>query len=47
MSNVLFVLLDGMEDDPNPELGGKKPYEVANMPFIRSRAPHLAWTTGR
>ena len=47
MSNVLFVLLDGMEDDPNPELGGKKPYEVAKMPFIRKKAPHLGWTTGR
>lgn len=47
MSNVLFVLLDGMEDDPNPELGGRKPYEVAKMPFIRCKAPHLAYTTGR
>lgn len=47
MQNVLFVLLDGMEDHPHPELGGKKPYEVANMPFIRKKAPHLHWTTGR
>lgn len=47
MTNTLFVLLDGMEDDPNPALGGRKPYEVARMPFIRSRAPHLCWTTGR
>lgn len=47
MQNVLFVLLDGMEDDPNPALGGRKPYEVANMPFIRRKAPHLSWTTGR
>ena len=47
MSNVLFVLLDGMEDDPHPELGGKKPYEMAKMPFIRKKAPHLGWTTGR
>ncbi len=47
MQNVLYVLLDGMEDDPNPELGGKKPYEVAKMPFIRSKAPYLNWTTGR
>lgn len=47
MQNVLFVLLDGMEDHPNPELGGKKPYEVAKMPFIRKKAPHLHWTTGR
>lgn len=47
MENVLFVLLDGMEDDPVPELGGKKPYEVARMPFIRKKAPYLHWTTGR
>ncbi len=47
MQNVLFVLLDGMEDDPNPQLGGKKPYEVAKMPFIRKKAPYLNWTTGR
>jgi len=45
--NTLFVLLDGMEDDPCPELGGKKPYEAAEMPFIRKAAPNLAWTTGR
>ncbi len=47
MSNVLFVLLDGMEDDPHPALGGRKPYEVARMPFIRSKAPYLNYTTGR
>lgn len=47
MKNVLFVLLDGMEDDPNPALGGRKPYEVAEMPFIRRIAPHLHRTTGR
>lgn len=47
MQNVLYVLLDGMEDDPDPKLGGKKPYEVAEMPFIRKKAPYLGWTTGR
>lgn len=47
MPNTLFVLLDGMEDDPNPELDGKKPYEVARMPFIRNKAPYLYRTTGR
>lgn len=47
MQNVLYVLLDGMEDDPNPELDGKKPYEVAKMPFIRKKAPFLNWTTGK
>lgn len=47
MSNTLFVLLDGMEDDPNPELGGRKPYEVAHMPFIRSNVKTRGFTTGR
>ena len=47
MSNVLFVLLDGAEDHPNPLLGGKKPYEVADMPFLRSKACHKYTTTGR
>lgn len=47
MANTLFVLLDGLEDDPNPALGGRKPYEVADMPFIRGRAPHLNTTDGR
>jgi len=47
MAHTLFVLLDGMEDDPNPALGGKKPYEVARMPFIRSKCPHLNRTSGK
>ena len=47
MAHTLFVLLDGMEDDPNPALGGRKPYEVAEMPFMRSKCPHLNRTTGR
>ena len=45
--NTLFVLLDGAEDDPVPEFGGKKPLEVAKMPFMASKAPHRAYTTGR
>ena len=45
--NTLFVLLDGMEDHPNPSLGGKKPYEVADMPFMHSTAKHKMFTTGR
>ncbi|MDR3206499.1 MAG: phosphoglycerate mutase [Candidatus Methanoplasma sp.] len=45
--NTLFVLLDGMEDDPNPLLGGRKPYEVAKMPFMYSVAPRKLYTTGR
>lgn len=47
MQHALFVLLDGMEDDPNPALGGKKPFEVAEMPFMRSKCPHLNFTGGR
>jgi 2,3-bisphosphoglycerate-independent phosphoglycerate mutase len=47
MSNTLFVLLDGAEDDPNPSLDGKKPYEVAEMPFLHSRARYRYTTTGR
>ena len=45
--NTLFVLLDGAEDDPVPEFGGKKPLDVAKMPFMASKAPHRAYTTGR
>ena len=45
--NTLFVLLDGAEDHPNPELGGKKPLEYANMPFIMSNRRTLGRTTGR
>jgi 2,3-bisphosphoglycerate-independent phosphoglycerate mutase len=47
MNNTLFVLLDGMEDDPHPELNGKKPYEVAEMPFMYSKANIALKTTGR
>ncbi len=47
MNNTLFVLLDGAEDDPNPLLGGKKPIDVAEMPFMKSKAPHRLKTTGR
>lgn len=47
MSNLLFVLLDGAEDDPCPQLGGKKPIEVAEMPFLESKVTHRYRTTGR
>ncbi len=47
MSNLLFVLLDGAEDDPCPQLGGKKPIDVAEMPFLESRVTHRCRTTGR
>lgn len=45
--NTLFVLLDGMEDDPHPLLDGKKPYEAAKMPFMYKKAKHKFHTTGR
>lgn len=45
--NTLYVLLDGAEDHPIPEFSGKKPLEVANMPFFRSAAKHEFRTTGR
>lgn len=47
MSNLLFVLLDGAEDDPCPQLDGKKPIDVAEMPFLESRVTHRCRTTGR
>ena len=47
MKNTLFVLLDGAEDDPNPLMDGKKPLEAAEMPFMKSKAPHRLKTTGR
>ena len=47
MKNTLFVLLDGAEDHPHPLLGGRKPIDAADMPFLRSRATHRLKTTGR
>lgn len=47
MTNTLFVLLDGAEDHPHPDLGNKKPIEVAEMPYLESMAPHRYKTTGR
>ena len=47
MKNTLFVLLDGAEDDPNPLMDGKKPIEVAEMPFLESKVRHRYRTTGR
>lgn len=47
MSNLLFVLLDGAEDDPCPQLGGRKPIDVAEMPYLESKVTHRCRTTGR
>lgn len=45
--NTLFVLIDGAEDHPNPELGGRKPMEYAKMPFIRSNIRTRGYTDGK
>ena len=47
MTNTLFVLLDGLEDHPSPLLGGLKPYEAADMPFLKRKASHRLNTSGR
>lgn len=47
MKGTLFVLLDGLEDDPNPDMGGLKPHEAADMPFLKTRMAHRYKTTGR
>jgi len=45
--NTLFVLLDGAEDHDIPEFGGKRPLDVAEMPFLDSVAKKKGYTTGR
>jgi len=45
--NTLFVLLDGAEDHDIPEFNGKRPLEVAEMPFLDSVAKNKGYTTGR
>ena len=47
MNNTLFVLLDGAEDHPNALMGGKKPLEVAEMPYLYDKARHRFTTSGR
>jgi len=34
MKKILYVILDGLGDDPLPELGGKTPLEVAQTPHM-------------
>ena len=45
--NTLFVLLDGAEDHDIPEFGGKRPLDVAEMPFLNSVVKKKGYTTGR
>ncbi|NLL95409.1 MAG: phosphoglycerate mutase [Thermoplasmatales archaeon] len=44
--SVLYVLLDGAEDHPIPAFGGKKPLDVAHMPFMKSRVVSKGSTQG-
>lgn len=46
MSNTLYVLLDGAEDHPIPAFGGKKPLDVARMPFMESKVVSRGTTQG-
>lgn len=34
MKKILFVVLDGLGDEPNPDLGGKTPLDAANTPIM-------------
>ena len=36
--NLLYVCLDGLADDPIPELGGRTPLEAAETPFLDALA---------
>ena len=45
--NTLYILLDGAEDHSIPEFDGKKPLDVANMPFFKSVAKFKGATDGR
>ena len=45
--NTLYVLLDGAEDHDIPEFGGKRPMDVADMPFFRSACKEKGYTSGR
>ena len=38
MNELLYVCLDGLGDDPMPELGGLTPLEAAETPFLDSLA---------
>src|ERR671936_1897112 len=38
MDRLLYVCLDGLADDPIPELGGRTPLEAAETPFLDALA---------
>lgn len=51
MRQLLYVCLDGLGDDPNPELGGQTPLEAARTPVLdglaRKGAQGSVYTVGR
>jgi 2,3-bisphosphoglycerate-independent phosphoglycerate mutase len=51
MKQLLYVCLDGLGDDPNPELGDLTPLEAARTPVLDSLARQgsqgLVWTVGK
>jgi len=51
MKQLLYVCLDGLGDDPNPELGDRTPLEAARTPVLDSLARQgsqgLVWTVGK
>ena len=38
MRTLLYVCLDGLADDPIPELGGRTPLEAADAPVLDALA---------
>jgi 2,3-bisphosphoglycerate-independent phosphoglycerate mutase len=50
MRQLLYVCLDGLGDDPHPELGGKTPLEAARTPVLdglaRKGAQGIVYTVG-
>jgi len=51
MKQLLYVCLDGLGDDPNPQLGDRTPLEAARTPVLDSLARQgsqgLVWTVGK
>jgi len=51
MKQLLYVCLDGLGDDPNPELGDRTPLEAARTPVLDSLARQgsqgIVWTVGK
>src|SRR2546426_11549486 len=50
-NRLLYVCLDGLGDDPIPELGGRTPLEAARTPFLDSLAARgrqgVVYTVGK